>query len=208
MLCNMQDQRKASWFQHGGHAPAKATAVAATVDELIDDTRAQGRTSQVPPRQTVSQSVKALEIDACTRAPFARGAPFARRRVPSVASQSRAVARRLAPCHLLPHLQMLVSARLVVARLAAGSCARAKHTLVLLRHGESVWNRENRFTGWVDVPLSEAGFVARLRLCARAPGRLTRHARVSGCRGHCRCRCRCRLAARCAAGGRRRRRAC
>ena len=30
-------------------------------------------------------------------------------------------------------------------------------TLVLLRHGESQWNRENRFTGWADVPLSEAG---------------------------------------------------
>ncbi len=30
-------------------------------------------------------------------------------------------------------------------------------TLVLLRHGESQWNRENRFTGWVDVPLSETG---------------------------------------------------
>jgi 2,3-bisphosphoglycerate-dependent phosphoglycerate mutase len=31
------------------------------------------------------------------------------------------------------------------------------HTLVLLRHGESQWNRENRFTGWRDVPLSEKG---------------------------------------------------
>lgn len=29
--------------------------------------------------------------------------------------------------------------------------------LVLLRHGESQWNLENRFTGWVDVPLSPAG---------------------------------------------------
>lgn len=29
--------------------------------------------------------------------------------------------------------------------------------LVLLRHGESQWNRENRFTGWVDVPLSPRG---------------------------------------------------
>ena len=29
--------------------------------------------------------------------------------------------------------------------------------LVLLRHGESTWNRENRFTGWVDVPLSPKG---------------------------------------------------
>ncbi len=30
-------------------------------------------------------------------------------------------------------------------------------TLVLVRHGQSQWNLENRFTGWVDVPLSEAG---------------------------------------------------
>ena len=29
--------------------------------------------------------------------------------------------------------------------------------LVLIRHGESVWNRENRFTGWTDVDLSEKG---------------------------------------------------
>jgi 2,3-bisphosphoglycerate-dependent phosphoglycerate mutase len=29
--------------------------------------------------------------------------------------------------------------------------------LVLLRHGESQWNLENRFTGWVDVPLSSRG---------------------------------------------------
>jgi 2,3-bisphosphoglycerate-dependent phosphoglycerate mutase len=30
-------------------------------------------------------------------------------------------------------------------------------TVVLLRHGESDWNRENRFTGWTDVDLSTAG---------------------------------------------------
>jgi 2,3-bisphosphoglycerate-dependent phosphoglycerate mutase len=29
--------------------------------------------------------------------------------------------------------------------------------LILLRHGESTWNKENRFTGWVDVGLSERG---------------------------------------------------
>jgi len=38
---------------------------------------------------------------------------------------------------------------------------------VLLRHGESVWNRENRFTGWTDVDLSGAGVEE-----ARAAGRL------------------------------------
>jgi len=31
------------------------------------------------------------------------------------------------------------------------------HRVVLLRHGESDWNRENRFTGWTDVDLSEKG---------------------------------------------------
>jgi 2,3-bisphosphoglycerate-dependent phosphoglycerate mutase len=31
------------------------------------------------------------------------------------------------------------------------------HRLVLLRHGESIWNKENRFTGWTDVDLSERG---------------------------------------------------
>ncbi|HEY6213220.1 MAG TPA: 2,3-diphosphoglycerate-dependent phosphoglycerate mutase [Vicinamibacterales bacterium] len=41
------------------------------------------------------------------------------------------------------------------------------HTLVLLRHGESTWNKENRFTGWTDVDLSEKG-----RDEAREAGRL------------------------------------
>jgi 2,3-bisphosphoglycerate-dependent phosphoglycerate mutase len=31
------------------------------------------------------------------------------------------------------------------------------HKLVLIRHGESTWNKENRFTGWTDVDLSEQG---------------------------------------------------
>ena len=31
------------------------------------------------------------------------------------------------------------------------------HRVVLLRHGESTWNKENRFTGWTDVDLSEKG---------------------------------------------------
>lgn len=31
------------------------------------------------------------------------------------------------------------------------------HRIVLVRHGESQWNKENRFTGWVDVDLSEKG---------------------------------------------------
>jgi 2,3-bisphosphoglycerate-dependent phosphoglycerate mutase len=33
------------------------------------------------------------------------------------------------------------------------------YKLVLLRHGESTWNKENRFTGWTDVDLSETGIV-------------------------------------------------
>lgn len=41
------------------------------------------------------------------------------------------------------------------------------HKLVLIRHGESQWNRENRFTGWKDVDLSEKG-----REEAKAAGQL------------------------------------
>jgi 2,3-bisphosphoglycerate-dependent phosphoglycerate mutase len=29
--------------------------------------------------------------------------------------------------------------------------------LVLIRHGESIWNKENRFSGWTDIDLSETG---------------------------------------------------
>ncbi len=43
------------------------------------------------------------------------------------------------------------------------------HKLVLIRHGESTWNLENRFTGWTDVPLTPTG-VAQ----AREAGRLLR----------------------------------
>jgi 2,3-bisphosphoglycerate-dependent phosphoglycerate mutase len=43
------------------------------------------------------------------------------------------------------------------------------HKLVLLRHGESTWNKENRFTGWTDVDLSERG-----REEAKEAGRLLR----------------------------------
>lgn len=41
------------------------------------------------------------------------------------------------------------------------------YTLVLLRHGESEWNRENRFTGWSDVNLTKKG-----EMEARTAGRL------------------------------------
>ena len=41
------------------------------------------------------------------------------------------------------------------------------YRLVLIRHGESVWNQENRFTGWTDVDLNDKG-----REEARAAGRL------------------------------------
>jgi 2,3-bisphosphoglycerate-dependent phosphoglycerate mutase len=43
------------------------------------------------------------------------------------------------------------------------------YKIVLLRHGESTWNKENRFTGWTDVDLTERGVEE-----ARAAGRLLR----------------------------------
>ena len=41
------------------------------------------------------------------------------------------------------------------------------YKLVMMRHGESAWNRENRFTGWTDVDLTDAGVEE-----ARRAGRL------------------------------------
>lgn len=46
--------------------------------------------------------------------------------------------------------------------------------LVLLRHGESTWNKERRFTGWADVPLTEKGEAGALEA-----GRLMREAGLS-----------------------------
>jgi 2,3-bisphosphoglycerate-dependent phosphoglycerate mutase len=48
------------------------------------------------------------------------------------------------------------------------------HKLVLLRHGESAWNLENRFTGWTDVDLTDKG-----REEGRQAGRLLREAGFS-----------------------------
>ncbi|MDO8420333.1 MAG: 2,3-diphosphoglycerate-dependent phosphoglycerate mutase [Rubrivivax sp.] len=45
------------------------------------------------------------------------------------------------------------------------------HKLVLIRHGESTWNQENRFTGWTDVPLTDTGVEQ-----AKQSGRLLKEA--------------------------------
>ena len=46
-------------------------------------------------------------------------------------------------------------------------------TLILIRHGQSQWNLENRFTGWVDVPLTDAG-----REEARRGAEMIRHLHI------------------------------
>jgi 2,3-bisphosphoglycerate-dependent phosphoglycerate mutase len=56
---------------------------------------------------------------------------------------------------------------------AAPRYTRTMADLILLRHGESQWNLENRFTGWVDVPLSERGEAE-----ARAAGEKLRGRRI------------------------------
>ena len=42
------------------------------------------------------------------------------------------------------------------------------YKVVLLRHGESTWNKENRFTGWTDVDLSEKGKGEKAKKSRRA----------------------------------------
>jgi len=43
-------------------------------------------------------------------------------------------------------------------------------TLALIRHGQSLWNLENRFTGWVDVPLTEQGITEARKAGERLRG--------------------------------------
>lgn len=57
-----------------------------------------------------------------------------------------------------PELDALKRRAFRVGMSAQGAMqARTSHRLVLLRHGESVWNERGLFTGWVDVELSERG---------------------------------------------------
>ena len=60
-------------------------------------------------------------------------------------------------------------------------------TLVLLRHGESVWNAEGLFTGWVDVGLSEQGLAEAetgRRAAQRERPAARRRAHVRADQGH------------------------
>jgi 2,3-bisphosphoglycerate-dependent phosphoglycerate mutase len=54
-------------------------------------------------------------------------------------------------------LPILYLINLCVSYSFAAAQAADKHTLVLIRHGESTWNLENKFTGWYDCPLSPKG---------------------------------------------------
>ena len=50
-----------------------------------------------------------------------------------------------------------ISSKLNFFLLAPGAMHMSQNKIVLLRHGQSVWNKENRFTGWSDVGLTDEG---------------------------------------------------
>ena len=54
-----------------------------------------------------------------------------------------------------------------------------KYTVVFLRHGESLWNKENRFTGWTDVRLSSGGNSSQMQGFSR-PSQLVKHSGKMG----------------------------
>ena len=57
---------------------------------------------------------------------------------------------------MLSSTKLLMSSAPMAAR-GIATAAKPFNRLVLIRHGESQWNKENRFTGWYDVPLSDKG---------------------------------------------------
>jgi 2,3-bisphosphoglycerate-dependent phosphoglycerate mutase len=71
---------------------------------------------------------------------------------------------------VLPTFSRIITPRLLMSSTST-SASSAPHRLVLVRHGESQWNRENRFTGWTDVDLAETGIAE-----AHAGGKMLRDA--------------------------------
>src|SRR3712207_5301977 len=86
-------------------------------------------------------------------APLGRGAPGAQ---PLAAARTGAAGAVRALARLAP-ADVLIPVR------QDDRVTTAPGTLILLRHGESEWNKANLFTGWVDVPLSEKGRVEAAR---------------------------------------------
>ena len=71
-------------------------------------------------------------------------------------------------------------------------------TLVLLRHGESIWNGQHaRFTGWADVPLTVRGRVEAVQAGQLLRARGFHASRVDVAFASCLQVCRCQLAAAC-----------
>ncbi|GKY94396.1 hypothetical protein MPSEU_000405600 [Mayamaea pseudoterrestris] len=86
-----------------------------------------------------------------------------RRRRPSLPPPNNPVDPRCTTlCYSLEMFSVSRSSLRLVTRVSSLSSLRlqqiaSKHTLILVRHGESTWNLENRFTGWYDCPLSDKG---------------------------------------------------
>ena len=64
-------------------------------------------------------------------------------------------ARFVRPCAAVARTRSLVTRKRPHSTVSAADAAAKR--LVLVRHGESIWNKEKRFTGWCDVPLTEEG---------------------------------------------------
>jgi 2,3-bisphosphoglycerate-dependent phosphoglycerate mutase len=60
--------------------------------------------------------------------------------------------------NVIRHARPFASRQVMMTNMTK-TAIRNKYTLVLVRHGESTWNNENKFTGWYDCPLSEKGHV-------------------------------------------------
>ncbi|CAM9543516.1 unnamed protein product [Discosporangium mesarthrocarpum] len=91
---------------------------------------------------------------------FALSAYSATAFVPSQGLGSRYGNRHSSALHSLQavkHVPARRASHVLVALAEDQSQNSDAYTLVLVRHGESTWNDENRFTGWADVPLSEKG---------------------------------------------------
>ena len=125
---------------------------------------------------TVTETLDAMKMAAtpptARSSRTARAKPRTRRSPTSRSARPRVRSRRdrpAAPIACASTTSSCASKRSWAAPRASRAGAASVHKVVLLRHGESTWNQENRFTGWTDVDLSDRG-----RAEAQEAGRLLR----------------------------------
>ena len=65
------------------------------------------------------------------------------------------------PCHQYSRISTVKPTHKITYRTFTSLNCSTPYNLIFLRHGQSTWNRDNRFIGWTDTPLTDGNFYFR-----------------------------------------------